>query len=103
MDELLFTNIDVTSTVTASLLINISENQPFQAALREEIAAMQSQESYNIKDYIAKKDALLHYAVLESIRLCPALCKYRYLCIFIGKTMVVNNQSNRLSNRVLST
>lgn len=73
MDELLFTNIDVTSTVTASLLINISENQSFQAALREEIAATQSQESYNIKDYIAKKDTLLHYAVMESIRMCPAL------------------------------
>lgn len=97
MDELLFTNIDVTSTVTASLLINISENQPFQAALRKEIATMQSQEVYNIKDYIAKKDALLHYAVMESIRMCPASCKYRYPCIFIGKTMVVNNKPNRCS------
>lgn len=99
MDELLFTNIDVTSTVTASLLINISENQSFQAALREEIAATQSQESYNIKDYIAKKDTLLHYAVMESIRMCPALCKYRYLCVFIGKTMVVNNKPNRLKQQ----
>lgn len=103
MDELLFTNIDVTSTVTASLLINISKNQPFQAELREEIAAMQSQESYNIKDYIAKKDALLHYAVMESIRMCPALCKYRYLCVFVGKAMAVNSEPNRLNNRVLST
>ena len=75
MDELLFANIDVTSTVTATLLMNISTNQAFQVALRDEIMRMQSQPSYNIGDYIVKKDSLLHYAFLESIRMSPALCE----------------------------
>lgn len=75
MDELLFTNIDVTSTVIAFLLINIAANQSFQSSLREEIAAKQSQPSYNLSDYVLEKDTLLHYAAMESVRMSPALCK----------------------------
>ncbi|PLB38073.1 cytochrome P450 [Aspergillus candidus] len=73
MDELLFTNIDVTSTVIAFLLINIAANQSFQSSLREEIAAKQSQPSYNLSDYVLEKDTLLHYAAMESVRMSPAL------------------------------
>ncbi|KAE8408054.1 cytochrome P450 [Aspergillus pseudonomiae] len=72
MDELLFTNIDVTSTV-AFLLINIAANQSFQSSLREEITAKQSQPSYNLGEYVLEKDTLLHYAAMESVRMSPAL------------------------------
>lgn len=75
MDELLFTNIDVTSTVLAFLLINIAANQTFQSLLRDEIAAKQSQPSYNLSDYVLEKNSLLHYAAMESVRMSPALCK----------------------------
>lgn len=75
MDELLFTNIDVTSTVLAFLLINIAANQDFQSSLREEIATKQSQPSYRLNDYVLEKDTLLHYAAMESVRMSPALCK----------------------------
>ncbi|GAB1196915.1 hypothetical protein APSETT444_006195 [Aspergillus pseudonomiae] len=74
MDELLFTNIDVTSTVLAFLLINIAANQSFQSSLREEITAKQSQPSYNLGEYVLEKDTLLHYAAMESVRMSPALC-----------------------------
>ncbi|GKZ36801.1 hypothetical protein AbraIFM66950_008033 [Aspergillus brasiliensis] len=73
MDELLFTNIDVTSTVIAFLLINIAANPSFQSSLREEIAAKQSQSSYKLSDYVLEKDTLLHYAAMESVRMSPAL------------------------------
>ncbi|KGQ04425.1 25-hydroxyvitamin D-1 alpha hydroxylase [Beauveria bassiana D1-5] len=73
MDELLFTNIDVTSTVLAFLLINIAANQTFQSLLRDEIAAKQSQPSYNLSDYVLEKNSLLHYAAMESVRMSPAL------------------------------
>lgn len=76
MDELLFTNIDVTSTVLAFLLINIAANQSFQSSVREEIAAKQSQPSYNLRDYVLEKESLLHYAAMESVRMSPALCKW---------------------------
>lgn len=82
MDELLFTNIDVTSTAVASLLLNIAENPSFQEALRQEIAKMKSDESYNVQQYIAKRDVLLHFAVLESFRMRPVLCKY--FCSFFS-------------------
>ncbi|KAG2412227.1 hypothetical protein HFD88_009784 [Aspergillus terreus] len=73
MYELLYTNIDVTSTVTSFLLLNISANQSFQSKLREEIQARQNEPSYKLMDYVEKKDTLLHYAVMESLRMSPAL------------------------------
>lgn len=75
MDELLFTNIDVTSTAVASLLLNIAENPRFQETLRQEIVEMKSDPAYDVQQYIAKRDALLHYAVLESLRMRPVLCE----------------------------
>ncbi|KAJ4159562.1 uncharacterized protein LMH87_008460 [Akanthomyces muscarius] len=73
VDELLFTNIDVTSTAVASLLLNIAENPRFQETLRQEIVEMKSDPAYDVQQYIAKRDALLHYAVLESLRMRPVL------------------------------
>ncbi|XWX01109.1 hypothetical protein V2A60_009134 [Cordyceps javanica] len=73
VDELLFTNIDVTSTAVASLLLNIAENPRFQDSLRQEIAQMKTDPSYDVQQYIAKRDVLLHYAVLESLRMRPVL------------------------------
>ncbi|KAM3429057.1 hypothetical protein MY4824_008480 [Beauveria thailandica] len=73
VDELLFTNIDVTSTAVACLLLNIAENPDFQESLRREMAQMKSEPSYHVQQYIAKRDVLLHYAILESLRMRPVL------------------------------
>ncbi|KAK8143562.1 hypothetical protein G3M48_007056 [Beauveria asiatica] len=73
VDELLFTNIDVTSTAVACLLLNIAENPDFQESLRQEMAQMKSDPSYDVQQYIAKRDVLLHYAILESLRMRPVL------------------------------
>ncbi|KAM3450545.1 hypothetical protein MY3296_006008 [Beauveria thailandica] len=73
VDELLFTNIDVTSTAVACLLLNIAENPDFQESLRQEMAQMKSDPSYHVQQYIAKRDVLLHYAILESLRMRPVL------------------------------
>ncbi|KAM0666013.1 hypothetical protein ACQRIU_005357 [Beauveria bassiana] len=73
VDELLFTNIDVTSTAVACLLLNVAENPSFQESLRQEMAQMKSDPSYDVQQYIAKRDVLLHYAILESLRMRPVL------------------------------
>ncbi|EKG19768.1 Cytochrome P450 [Macrophomina phaseolina MS6] len=73
MDELLFTNIDVTSAVIAFLLLNTAKNPSFQSALRAEIALQKAQNPGNRKDYLLKQDTLLHFAAMESVRMSPAL------------------------------
>ncbi|KAB2569566.1 Cytochrome P450 monooxygenase lepD [Lasiodiplodia theobromae] len=68
IDEILFANIDVTSSVLAFLLINLARNRTAQTQLRAEILA-------NAADpdaYVQKTDTLLERTCMESIRLCPA-------------------------------
>ncbi|KAK0618757.1 Cytochrome P450 monooxygenase lepD [Lasiodiplodia hormozganensis] len=68
IDEILFANIDVTSSVLAFLLINLARNCAAQTQLRAEILA-------NAADpdaYVQKTDTLLERTCMESIRLCPA-------------------------------
>ena len=72
---MLFTNIDITGSVLAFILINIASNMPFQEALRAEIKARKIQASYHVGDYIAEQNSLLHCVILESLRISPALRK----------------------------
>ena len=76
LDEILFTNIDITGSVLAFIFINTARNAPFQEELRAEIKARKSQASYNVVDYIAQQDSLLHCVTLESLRISPALRKF---------------------------
>jgi cytochrome P450 monooxygenase len=80
IDEILFTNLDVTSAILAFLLINLSINQPVQTELREEITkslaipmSATGIDSSPIEEYIRKTDTLLEYTCIESGRLCPAV------------------------------
>ncbi|ORX94548.1 cytochrome P450 [Clohesyomyces aquaticus] len=68
IDEILFANIDVTSSVLAFLLINLARNSRAQTELRQEIGRHGS----DPEAYVEKTDTLLEYACMESIRLCPA-------------------------------
>ena len=71
IDEILFANIDVTSSVLAFLLINLARNTSAQRDLRAEILA----NATNSEAYVQKTDTLLEHTCMESIRLCPAACK----------------------------
>ncbi|KAK4041460.1 cytochrome P450 [Parachaetomium inaequale] len=84
IDEILFTNLDVTSAILAFLLINLSINQPVQQELRAEIleslgaspttvADMIDSNKNPLEAYIRKTDTLLEYTCIESGRLCPAV------------------------------
>ncbi|KAI9849203.1 MAG: hypothetical protein M1838_000223 [Thelocarpon superellum] len=68
VDEILFTNIDVTSAVLAFVLINLAANRPFQDKLRTEIREQLAAASGDIGHYLAKTDTLLNYASMESVR-----------------------------------
>ena len=76
LDEILFTNIDITGSVLAFIFINTARNAPFQEALQAEIKARKSQVSYDVAHYIADQNSLLHCVTLESLRISPALRKF---------------------------
>ncbi|KAJ3160036.1 hypothetical protein HDU86_001301 [Geranomyces michiganensis] len=69
VDEILFTNIDVTSGVMAWTLIQLAENPTWQERLRDEIRA----ESEPLQAYVKRSDTLAHRIYLESGRLRPVL------------------------------
>lgn len=71
IDEILFANIDVTSSVLAFLLVNLARNSSAQRHLRAEILA----NATSPEAYVQKTDTLLEHTCMESIRLCPAACK----------------------------
>ncbi|KAK7428408.1 hypothetical protein QQZ08_005027 [Neonectria magnoliae] len=75
VDEILFANLDVMSSIMAFLLINLSKRQQAQDELRNEIleqASKESKEPQSMKAYAQRTDTLLEYTCMESIRLCPA-------------------------------
>ncbi|KAK7710019.1 hypothetical protein SLS57_008517 [Botryosphaeria dothidea] len=65
--ESLFANLDVTTHVISSCVILLADNAEVQAALRAEFA----EHAYDINGYLGKGDTLLHYCLLESLRLQP--------------------------------
>ena len=71
LDEILFTNIDVTNTLFACVLINLARDREFQSALRQEIITC----SHSLDSYITDDGALLHFAYLEALRVNPPACK----------------------------
>ncbi|RMD40324.1 hypothetical protein DV735_g4820, partial [Chaetothyriales sp. CBS 134920] len=68
LDEILFTNIDVTSTMFASALINLGRHGSFQDELREEILA-NSDSNDSCAAYMRREDSLLHKTYLEVLRI----------------------------------
>jgi len=71
LDEILFTNIDVTSTIFTYVLINLARDREFQSALRQEVLSY----PHSLDAYITDDEALLNFAYLEALRVNPAACK----------------------------
>ncbi|KAL1868955.1 hypothetical protein Daus18300_005791 [Diaporthe australafricana] len=67
--ESLFANLDVTTHVMTSCVILLADNTAVTEDLRREF----SQHANDIDTYLGKKDTLLHYCLLESLRLQPVL------------------------------
>lgn len=67
--ESLFANLDVTTHVMTSCVILLADNSKVTEDLRKEFAENAS----DIDTYLGKKDTLLHYCLLESLRLQPVL------------------------------
>lgn len=67
--ESLFANLDVTTHVMTSCIILLADNTMVTENLRKEFAEHAS----DIDTYLGKKDTLLHYCLLESLRLQPVL------------------------------
>ncbi|KAI9723332.1 MAG: hypothetical protein M1812_001215 [Candelaria pacifica] len=88
IDEILFTNIDVTSAVLAFVLINLAANSAFQEKLRSEIRHERASSAGGaLGSYFAKDDTLLHWAGQESIRMSPAAWFSLPECTAIPKTI----------------
>lgn len=67
--ESLFANLDVTTHVMTSCIILLADN----AAVTEDLRREFSEHAADIDAYLGKKDTLLHYCLLESLRLQPVL------------------------------
>ncbi|RAQ53733.1 cytochrome P450 monooxygenase [Aspergillus flavus] len=73
LDEMLFTNIDITGSILALIFQHLAKDQAMQKKLRAEISAHRAQPGYTVGDYISKQNTLLHFSLLESIRVTPAM------------------------------
>lgn len=67
--ESLFANLDVTTHVITSCVILLADNAEVTAELRREFA----QHEGNVDEYLGKRNTLLYYCLLESLRLQPVL------------------------------
>lgn len=72
LSEILFANVDTSSQVLNTIFTNLAANSAVQNALRREI-----QENEGAGDaYLHNSASLLHRVLLESMRVCSALCKW---------------------------
>lgn len=72
IDEMIFTNIDITAGVLAFMLDKLAKHPDFQQKLYEEIVARKAEEGFDLRTYVTGQTTLLHYLCLECIRLRPA-------------------------------
>ncbi|KJF60615.1 uncharacterized protein CIMG_11806 [Coccidioides immitis RS] len=70
LDEILFTNIDVTSAMMGYALISVAKNLEVQESLRSEILTV-GKSAAEIAEYTRKEDTILHKTYLEVLRNNP--------------------------------
>jgi hypothetical protein len=81
---MLFSNIDITGSIMAFTLINVAKDSTFQNKLLSEIRAKEQTAGYDVGEYVARQDTLLHFATLESIRVTPAMCMFSFYFVFVS-------------------
>jgi gliotoxin/aspirochlorine/mycotoxins biosynthesis cytochrome P450 monooxygenase len=69
IDESLFANLDVTTHVLTWSIVLLADHTDVQNMLRIEVNA----NKHDVEAYINRNDTLLHYALLESLRVRPLL------------------------------
>ena len=74
LDEILFTNVDVSANVISTLLKNLAATPTAQDGLRSEIEVWKRQPDFDVAKLVAKPETLLNRIVMESMRLSPAFC-----------------------------
>ncbi|KMU74828.1 hypothetical protein CISG_00758 [Coccidioides immitis RMSCC 3703] len=74
LDEILFTNIDVTSAMMGYALISVAKNLEVQESLRSEILTV-GKSAAEIAEYTRKEDTILHKTYLEVLRNNPPTYK----------------------------
>ncbi|KAH8593316.1 cytochrome P450 monooxygenase GliC2 [Bisporella sp. PMI_857] len=67
--ESLFANLDITTHVLASSTLLLADNAKVQNELRAEFVREQG----DLQSYLSRKDTLLHYCLLEALRLQPVI------------------------------
>ncbi|KAI0130227.1 cytochrome P450 [Xylariales sp. AK1849] len=67
--EATYTNLDVTAQVLVSACLFLAEDD----VVRRDLLAEIDENRHDQDKYLARKDTLLHYAILEALRLQPAL------------------------------
>jgi cytochrome P450 monooxygenase len=72
LDEILFTNVDVSAGVLGTLFTHLSSCPSLQVKLRDEIQHWKHDSDFNLPKYLAKSDTLLNQMVMESMRHSPA-------------------------------
>jgi cytochrome P450 len=73
--ESTFANLDIVTHVISSCIILLADAPEVQNDLLQEMEKNKADR----EDYITRKDTLLHYCLLESLRLRPVLSKSRSL------------------------
>ncbi|SPO28025.1 uncharacterized protein UTRI_05168 [Ustilago trichophora] len=72
IDEILFANIDVTASVIAWTLIHIAQTPKVQDSLVEEFGTRHEVKPDEVfSEYICATETMLHWSVMESMRLSP--------------------------------
>jgi cytochrome P450 len=75
--ESLFANLDIATHVLTSSTLLLADNAKVQSDLLAEF----KREEGNLQAYLARKDTLLHYCLLEALRLQPVICKVFFTLI----------------------
>ncbi|KAM5467838.1 putative DNA helicase [Microsporum ferrugineum] len=87
IDEMLFTNIEVTGSILAYMFSQLAKHQDFQQRLYDEVLASKSAGELYLRGYLGQQNTLLHYLTLESVRLRPATWFSAPECIATDKVI----------------
>lgn len=76
LDEILFTNIDVTSAQFAYALLNTGKCPEAGKKLYEEIKTVSQSDDNETDEYARREDTFLHKMYLEILRSNPPICSF---------------------------